>query len=132
MLELAEARGMQRQDSIFLVGSKKIKEPLVSISADRHELESAPILEQAKQEELSTRVLWEKTRPACVVIIITVASSMSVASLLNRVKSQNAENASFAQVLFYTRLFGDLLGRPATLSNTYFHLEPCCHCLCST
>jgi len=112
------SRGMQRQDSILLVGSEEMIEPLVSISADSHELESAPILEQANQEELSTRVLWEKTRPACVVIMITVASSMSVASLLNRVKSQNAENVSFAQVLFYTRLFGDLLGRPATLYRT--------------
>ena len=115
------SRGMQRQDSILLVGSEEMIEPLVCIStsaADSHELASAPILEQAKQEELSTRVLWEKTRPACVVIMITVASSMSVASLLNRVKSQNAENVSFAQVLFYTRLFGDLLGRPATLYRT--------------
>ena len=132
MLELAEARGMQRQDSIFLVGSEKIKEPLVSISADRHELESAPILEQASQEKLSTRELWEKTRPACVVIMITIPSTMSVVSLLKRVKAKIQKFVSFAQVLFYPLLFGDLLGRPATLSNTYFHLEPCCHCLCST
>lgn len=112
------SRGMQRQDSILLVGSEEMIEPIVSISTDSHELESAPILEQANQEELSTRVLWKKTRPACFVIMITVASSMSVASLLNRVKSQNAEYVSFAQVVFYTRLFGDLLGRPATLYRT--------------
>uniref|UniRef100_A0A7S3QJL0 Uncharacterized protein n=1 Tax=Chaetoceros debilis TaxID=122233 RepID=A0A7S3QJL0_9STRA len=80
---------------------------------------------------LSTWELWEKTRPACLVLMITVASSMSVAAWFNRVQSQyynpnsNINGAdvgvstysheNFPQILFYTRLVGDLLGRPATL-----------------
>jgi hypothetical protein len=49
------------------------------------------------------------------VIILTVGSSMSVSSWFNRVQSQDPTNTSFPQLLFYTRLFGDLLGRPLTL-----------------
>jgi hypothetical protein len=104
---------------------------------------SSPTLQQQQQQPiqsipssspnvlLSTWELWEKTRPACLVLMITVASSMSVAAWFNRVQSQyynpNSNDAdmgvsasaysheNFPQILFYTRLVGDLLGRPATL-----------------
>ena len=109
--------GMERQDSLLLEENQDISEVIVS----RHSFHSAEDTSQISEEEvnepeeLSLWLLWNKTRPACLVLILTVASSMSVASWLNRVKSQNPSNEAFAQVLFYARLFGDLLGRPATL-----------------
>lgn len=113
-------RSMQRQDSLLLVEEdEEIIEPIiiVSIRDDDHLEPDHPPIFQAMSEnkELSTLILWKKSQWACFVIMITVASSMSVASWLNHVKSQKPENKSFAQVLFYTRLLGDLLGRPATL-----------------
>jgi hypothetical protein len=102
-------RGMERQDSLLIInGEDGIIDPA--------NLESeTQIVESVSNEEMSTVELWKKTRSACFVISITVASSMSVACWLNHVKSQNPDNQAFAQVLFYTRLLGDLAGRPATL-----------------
>lgn len=71
------------------------------------------------QEELSSWKLLKKSQSACFVMIMTIASSMSVASCLNRVQSQNPSNEAFPQVLFYTRLIADLLSRPATLYRTH-------------
>jgi Nucleoside transporter len=72
--------------------------------------------------ELSTRELLLKTFPAFLIIGSTVASSMMVASCFDRVPSQYAGKTvssfpaeALPQVLFYTRLFADLLGRPATV-----------------
>jgi hypothetical protein len=115
------SRGMQRQDSMLLMDDEDIIEPIISEREVCLESENnPPILHQARSQhgELPTWELWKKTQPACFIIMITVASSMSVACWLNRVKSQNPENEAFAQVLFYTRLLGDLVGRPATLHRT--------------
>lgn len=49
--------------------------------------------------------------PSCFVVLLsTVASSMAVASWFNRF-------GKLSPVLFYVRLLGDLLGRPATLAT---------------
>ncbi|CAB9519013.1 expressed unknown protein [Seminavis robusta] len=60
----------------------------------------------------STRELLWHSWPLCLAVFLTVASSMAVASWFNRVPS---DRESLPQVLFYTRLFADLLSRPATL-----------------
>jgi hypothetical protein len=65
--------------------------------------------------ELDYTSLWRISWPCCVSIMVTVASSMSVASWFNRVESSDPSNETLPQVLFFTRLFADLLGRPATL-----------------
>jgi len=59
------------------------------------------------------RMLFRHSWPLCLAIFLTVGSSMAVASWFNRVPSANHPN--LPQVLFYTRLFADLLGRPTTL-----------------
>jgi len=59
--------------------------------------------------------LWKRTWPCCASLIITVASSMAVASSFNQTKSTNPTSDSLPRILFYVRLFSDLLGRPATL-----------------
>lgn len=54
--------------------------------------------------------------PLCLAIFLTVASSMAVASWFNRVPSTSKHHPEMLpQVLFYTRLFADLLARPSTL-----------------
>jgi len=58
------------------------------------------------------RQQFYQTWPLCLATFLTVASSMAVASWFNRVPSANP---NLPQVLFYTRLFSDLLARPATL-----------------
>lgn len=65
--------------------------------------------------ELDYKSLWRISWPCCVSIIVTVASSMSVASWFNRVQSSDPSNKTLPQVLFFTRLFADLVARPATL-----------------
>merc|ERR1711862_377731 len=62
--------------------------------------------------------------PICLSIVLTVSSSMAVASWFNRVESQDPNNQSLPQVLFYTRLVADLLGRPATLLLPSLESEP--------
>jgi len=59
--------------------------------------------------------LWKRTWPCCASLIITVASSMAVASSFNQTNSTNPKSDSLPRILFYIRLFADLLGRPATL-----------------
>ena len=105
-------------DSHSLVSTRNDNEALLEYDNERlgdHDSESVGGYGGATGEELSAWELWHKTKPACLVLIITVASSMSVACWLNRVKSENETNKAFAQVLFYIRLLGDLFGRPATL-----------------
>jgi len=68
-----------------------------------------------EDEELSLGVLWRRTSTLCWLIIVTVASSMSVGAWYNRVESQDPSYNALPQVLFYTRLIADLLARPATL-----------------
>jgi len=131
-------RSMQRRDSFFRSAtSGGLAEPLLlptgeeaSEQASEQELEQQhlAVLENEAADphqqgmalslELSTAQLWSKTWPACFAIMITVASSMSVSSWFNRVDSQDPNNTGFPQVLFYTRLLADLLGRPATLYAT--------------
>jgi len=65
--------------------------------------------------ELDYTSLWRISWPCCVSIMVTVASSMTVASWFNRVESSDPSRQTLPQVLFYTRLLADLLGRPATL-----------------
>lgn len=65
--------------------------------------------------ELPIKELLVKTWPACLTIGVTVASSMLVSSCFDRVQSEDEEFQALPQVLYYTRLFSDLLGRPATL-----------------
>lgn len=65
--------------------------------------------------ELDYRSLWRISWPCCLSIMVTVGSSMAVSSWFNRVESANPSNQTLPQVLFYTRLLADLLGRPATL-----------------
>lgn len=77
--------------------------------------ESTTTVDPVTNMELDYISLWQITWPCCVIVMATVASSMSVASWFNRVKSADPSNQSLPQVLFYTRLFADLLGRPTTL-----------------
>lgn len=111
------SRGMERQDSLLLEEKQETNEVLLSTKSFESLEETSTFLEEEvnEPEELSLWILWERTWPSCFVLMITVASSMSVASWLNRVESQNPSHEFFPQVLFYARLFGDLLGRPATL-----------------
>lgn len=71
--------------------------------------------------------------PLCVAIFLTVASSMAVASWFNRVPSTSKHHPEMLpQVLFYTRLFADLLARPSTLllpTNNYPESPPERHTL---
>jgi hypothetical protein len=60
----------------------------------------------------SMRQLLYQIWPLCLATFLTVASSMAVASWFNRVPSTHP---NLPQVLFYTRLFADLLARPTTL-----------------
>jgi hypothetical protein len=128
-------RSMQRRDSFFRVSSttNELEEPLLLTTttqggeASEEERHLQLVVGVQNNEttpphlltglELSMVQLWNKTWPACFAIMITVASSMSVASWFNRVESEDLDNTAFPQVLFYTRLLADLLGRPATLLN---------------
>lgn len=66
-------------------------------------------------DEVAYRELWISTWQACVALMVTVGSSMAVASWFNRVQSEDPTNLSLPQVLFYVRVCADLLGRPATI-----------------
>ncbi len=118
------SRSMERHDSLlqlrvdFLDDADAATPPLLPTDSEENmesDMAQTMLREEENQEESSTGDLWRITLPASFVIILTVASSMSVASFLNRVHSQHPNNEAFAQVLFYIRLLGDLLGRPATL-----------------
>lgn len=104
---------MYRRDSSMF---ESMGEPLMSNgdTEAQDSLEEAPTASEPFVE-MSVKDLWKWTWPACISIALAVGSSMSVASYFNRVTSQYANNQSFPQLLFYTRLFADLLGRPATL-----------------
>lgn len=100
---------MMRRDSFI---SGMLREPLLDNA------EAAPDpepVENPEDSEMDYLALWRTSWPCCVSIMVTVASSMSVASWFNRVESSDPLNQSLPQVLFYTRLFADLLARPATL-----------------
>ena len=105
-------RSMQRRDSLILF--PEIEEPLLSSRGDpdTNQIHAVDVDETL---ELSFSRLCRKSWPVCLAIVITIGSSMSVASLFNRVQSQDSTNTAFPQVLFYTRLLADLFGRPATL-----------------
>ena len=115
-------RSMKRRDSLFL-SSPEMVEPLLSseeplLSSTHEQDEDNQVQADAPPQdivELSFSDIWIKTWPVCFVIMLTVGSSMSVASWFNRVESQDATNAAFPQVLFYTRLLADLMGRLSTL-----------------
>jgi hypothetical protein len=100
------AQSMQRRDAINL--SSEMEEPLLSPSRQNDSNQNQSITTQ-DSVEISFTSLWNTSWPVCVVIILTVGSSMSVSSWFNRVQSQDPTNTSFPQLLFYTRLFGDLL-----------------------
>lgn len=70
---------------------------------------------ESRPGDVAYRELWNSTWQACGALMVTVGSSMAVASWFNRVQSEDPTNLSLPQVLFYVRLFADLLGRPATL-----------------
>jgi Nucleoside transporter len=62
-----------------------------------------------------TEIFWTSW-PLCLATFSTVASSMAVASWFNRVPSAHPGMVKILpQLLFYTRLFADLLSRPCTL-----------------
>eukprot|EP00565_Helicotheca_tamesis_P008454 CAMPEP_0185724424 /NCGR_PEP_ID=MMETSP1171-20130828/915_1 /TAXON_ID=374046 /ORGANISM="Helicotheca tamensis, Strain CCMP826" /LENGTH=328 /DNA_ID=CAMNT_0028392275 /DNA_START=432 /DNA_END=1418 /DNA_ORIENTATION=- len=75
----------------------------------------SPPSQVINDEDVTFTFLWKRTWPCCLSLIITVASSMAVASSFNQAKSTNPNNDSLPRILFYIRLFSDLLGRPATL-----------------
>jgi hypothetical protein len=97
-----------------------LREPLL----DSAEADPEPI-ESPVDAEMDYNALWRTSWPCCVSIMVTVASSMSVASWFNRVESSDPLNQSLPQVLFYTRLLADLFARPATLLVT----PPSARCL---
>jgi hypothetical protein len=99
-------QSMLRRDSSF--GPEGMDEPLISAQGQE-------TLSVRDTNEMSLWQLWLKTWPACLAVMLTVGSSMSVASWFNRVPSQDANSHILPQILFYTRLLADLLGRPATL-----------------
>jgi Nucleoside transporter len=62
-----------------------------------------------------TELFWTSW-PLCLATFLTVASSMAVAAWFNRVPSAHPSMTKILpQILFYTRLFADLLSRPCTL-----------------
>jgi hypothetical protein len=111
---------MLRRDSSFYT---MLNEPMLDDDDDDDDnsVEDA----SSSNAEMSYRLLWRISWPCCISIMMTVASSMSVASWFNRVKSADASVQTLPQILFYTRLFADFLGRPATLL-----VKPCSgHCI---
>jgi len=119
-------QSMRRRDySLLLVPSTSpddntLDEPLLSSPADEtatndNAESEAPSSSHRSSHELSLYQLVIKSWSPCVAVLLTVASSMAVASWFNRVPSQDPTNEAFPQVLFYCRLIGDLLGRPFTL-----------------
>lgn len=102
-------RSMRRRDSLF---EDEADRPLLSGSAMEYDDEFG------RDDELSLWQLSKKSWPVCLTIMFTVSSSMAVSSWFNRFESADPLNQSFPQILFYTRLFADLLGRPATLCLT--------------
>ena len=96
---------MSRRDTSFYTA---LSEPLI-------ENGDAASNEGPVGVEMDYKSLWRISWPCCVSTMVTVASSMSVASWFNRVESTDPSNPALPQVLFYTRLLADLLGRPATL-----------------
>jgi len=98
-------KSMRRRDSLFE-------------NEDQYNLlesDGRPDITINNSGELPLSQLIRKSWPAYVTIFITVSSSMSLSSWFNRFQSEDAMNQGLPQVLFYTRLFADLLGRPATL-----------------
>jgi hypothetical protein len=87
-----------------------VREPLLQNSQPDPEAIESPV-----DVEMDYKALWHTSWPCCVSIMVTVASSMSVASWFNRVKSSDPLNQALPQVLFYTRLLADLFARPGTL-----------------
>ena len=107
------SQSMQRRDAINT--SPEMEESLLSPSRENDANDQHESVIPRDSLELSFATLWNTSWPVCAVIILTVGSSMSVSSWFNRFESQDPTNTSFPQVLFYTRLFADLLGRPVTL-----------------
>lgn len=118
---LGVRKGMERYDSLLSLHGESQAVLLSEDEIDQNngmEETTDLSLDEELLEELTMKQLWKKTRPAFMIVIMTVASSMTVAGWLNRVESEDPTNQAFPQVLFYVRLFGDLLGRPATLYYT--------------
>ncbi|GFH44627.1 hypothetical protein CTEN210_01101 [Chaetoceros tenuissimus] len=115
---LGVRKGMERHDSLLSFHDESQTNLLSEDETDQNngmEETTDVSLDEDLYEALTMKQLWKKSRVAVMIIIMTVASSMTVAGWLNRVQSENPTNQAFPQVLFYVRLFGDLLGRPATL-----------------
>lgn len=100
-------RSMTRRDSP--IGG--IGEPLLSTTSEDFDGNSS----NESTSGITFLELWKSTWHICLAVMITVGSSMAAVSWFNRVQSQDPTNQSLPQILFYTRLFSDLLGRPATL-----------------
>lgn len=119
---LGVRKGMERHDSLLSFHGESQAVLLSEDGFDQingmEETTDVSLDEELLEEELTMKQLWKKTRAAVMIVIMTVASSMTVAGWLNRVESEDPTNQAFPQVLFYVRLFGDLLGRPATLYYT--------------
>ena len=115
---------MLRRDSSFYAA---LNEPMLDDDDDDNSVaELASLDDSSSSSEMSYMSLWRISWPCCLSIMMTVASSMSVASWFNRVESASDPSVeTLPQVLFYTRLFADFLGRPATLL-----VKPCSgHCI---
>jgi hypothetical protein len=107
---------MFRRDSSFYTA---LNEPM--LDQDDDIVEELPSMDDSlNSAEMSYKTLFRISWPCCVSVMVTVASSMSVASWFNRVESADPSIHMLPQVLFYTRLFADLLGRLTTLL-----LKPC-------
>eukprot|EP00547_Thalassionema_nitzschioides_P000484 CAMPEP_0194206554 /NCGR_PEP_ID=MMETSP0156-20130528/5539_1 /TAXON_ID=33649 /ORGANISM="Thalassionema nitzschioides, Strain L26-B" /LENGTH=439 /DNA_ID=CAMNT_0038933097 /DNA_START=33 /DNA_END=1352 /DNA_ORIENTATION=+ len=102
-------RSMSRRDSLF--EGNEAETPLLPRPAEYDSLD-------ADGQELSLWQLSKKSWPVGISIMLTVSSSMAVSSWFNRFESADVSNQSFPQLLFYTRIFSDLLGRPSTLYLT--------------
>lgn len=87
-------------------------EPLLSSSSSSSEYQEFNSDDNQEETELSFASLWKITAPCCVSVTLTVGSSMLVSSWFNRVPSRSLPN--LPQVLFYTRLIADLVGRLVT------------------
>ena len=97
---------LQRDNSMDMYSSV----PLLDDQAETGEgqIEIAP----PPRSELSFRELWKETKDCCIILVITLIPSFLIGSWFTHVKTNWMV---LPQILFYTRIAADFLGRLATI-----------------
>jgi len=76
------------------------------------DIDSDPVMDTTTSATLSYWEIFQDCKLCCFSLLITVSSSMAIGSFFTQIKS---DSQSLPQMLFFTKLFTDVLGRPTAL-----------------